>query len=171
MKTNLIISLIAGLTLGAGFTLPSFAAPAPAPDNVTVTYQDPDSFSDVLENHTNTPSTYYLGQLKECIEQTATRRLAVGEKLIVTVTDIDLAGETRFNQPNEIRVMKDIYAPRVRLKFQLLGADGKVVKAGDRSLIDHDYLMQARRPGSSEPLFYDKQLLKEWINKEFKAAS
>jgi hypothetical protein len=141
------------------------------PDNVTVTFQDPDKFTDVRENGSNDNSTAYLDELQACLQQTATPLLAAGQKLAVTITDVDLAGENRLNQPDQIRVMKEIYAPRVQLRFRLLGADGKVVKEGERKLQDPDYLTQAGHPGSEEPLYYDKQLLKRWLQNEFKAKS
>ncbi len=170
MKTRHLLPLLAGLVLTTGFA-PQLAAAAKTPDNVTVTFQDPDKFSDVLENGRNDNSTYFLDELRNCLQQTAAPLLAAGQKLTITVTDIDLAGETRFNQPNQIRVMKEIYAPRAQLKFQLLGADGKMVKEGERKLQDLDYLMQAGRPGSQEPLYYDKLLLKRWLQDEFKTKS
>ncbi len=166
MKTSQLI-LFAGLVLTASF-VPLMAAAAKAPDNVTVTFQDPDKFTDVRENGRTDTSTYYLDQLRDYIQQTAAPLLATGQKLTVTVTDVDLAGENLFNQPYQIRVMKDIYAPRVKLKFQLLGADGAVVKEGERRLQDLDYLMQSGRPGSEEPLYYDKQMLRNWLQKEFR---
>jgi hypothetical protein len=58
--------------------------------------------------------------------------------------------------------------PRVQLKFQLLAADGKVVKEGTRHLSDPSYLYQIRLPGSQDPLYYDKALLKEWVRSEFR---
>ena len=168
MKIRQLLPLVAGLVLAAGFA-PQLVAAAKVPDNVSVTFQNPDNYSDVLENGSSLTSTYYLDLLRDCLVQTASPLLTAGQKLVITVTDIDLAGETRFNQPHQIRVMKDIYAPRAQLKFQLLGADGQVVKEGERKLQDPDYLMQAGRPGSQEPLYYDKQLLKQWLQNEFKA--
>ncbi len=47
----------------------------------------------------------------------------------------------------------------------MLGADGKVVKEGERKLIDRNFMMQVRIPGSDEPLYYDKQMLKDWEKK------
>jgi hypothetical protein len=168
MKTNQLLPFVAGLALTAGF-VPQLVAAAKAPDNVTVTFQDPDNFTDVRENGSSITSTYYLDVLRTCLQQTASPLLAAGQKLVITVTDIDLAGENLFNQPHQIRVLKDIYAPRVKLKFQLIAADGTVVKEGERKLQDLDYLMQAGRPGSQETLYYDKQLLKQWLEKEFRA--
>jgi Protein of unknown function (DUF3016) len=170
MKTSTLLPFLAGLALVA---LPATrAANANArPDNVTVIFQDQDKFSDVFESGTNHTSTYFLDQLRDCLVENASPLLAAGQKLVITVTDVDLAGETRFNQPHQIRVMREIYYPRVTLQFQLLGADGQVLKEGERHLRDQDYMLQAGRPGSSEPLFYDKQMLKGWVQREFKTKS
>ena len=46
-----------------------------------------------------------------------------------------------------------------------------MVKEGERKLTARDYLMQVRGFDSSAPLYYDKQMLKEWLRKEFKAKS
>ena len=168
MKTRLLLSLLAGLALLAGCASPS-AAPAKAPTNVTVQFQDPDKFTDVRENNSTITSTYYLDSLRDYIVKTASPLLAEGQQLSITVTDIDLAGENLFNQPHMIRIMKDIYTPKVKLSFRLVDAGGKVVKEGDRQLIDLNYLLQSGRIGSNEPLYYDKAQLQQWITAEFGA--
>jgi hypothetical protein len=170
MKINQPFSLLAGLVFTAGFVYP-LAAATKAPDNVAVVFQDPDKFTDVRETGHTDNSAYFLDELRVCLQQTASPLLAPGQKLTITVTDVDLAGENLFNQPHQIRIMKDIFAPRMHLKFQLLGADGKLVKEGERKLQDLDYLMQAGRPGSQDPLYYDKQMLKTWLTREFKTSS
>jgi hypothetical protein len=169
MKTS-ILSLLAGVALLAGCASQVATTPK-AVTNVTVTFQDPDHFTDVRENNSTTTSTYYLDALRDYLLQTASPMIAPGQKLVITVTDIDLAGENLFNQPNMIRIVKDIYAPKAKLKFQLLGADGHVVKEGERQLINLNFLLDAGRPGSDEPLYYDKLLLKQWLQDEFPTKS
>ncbi len=168
MKKTSLLPFLASLALTAGLALPLIAADTKTTDQVTVTFHEPESFTDVLENGSSLTSTYYLEQLRECLLTAATPLLEAGQKLVITFTDIDLAGETRFNQPHQIRIMKDIYAPRVVLNFRLLGSDGKVMKEGERKLVDQNYMMQVRRPGSDQPLYYDKQLLTSWLETEFK---
>lgn len=168
MKNPSLLPVLASLALSAGFALPLTAADPKISDQVTVTFHEPESFTDVLENGSSLTSTYYLEQLRECLQTAATPLLEAGQKLAITFTDVDLAGETRFNQPHQIRIMKDIYAPRVVLNFRLLGSDGKIMKEGERKLSDLNYMMQLRRPGSEQPLFYDKQLLTQWLQDEFK---
>jgi hypothetical protein len=170
MKTRHILPFVAGLALAAGFASPAAAAAKPAaPDNVTVTFQDPDRFTDVQENQSTSTSTYYLDELRSCLQQAASPLLTAGQKLVITVTDIDLAGDNNFSGPDHIRIMKDIYVPRVHLRFQLLGADGKVVKEGTRNLTDMNYTLKVHGPGFNEPLYYDKALLREWVGKEFRS--
>lgn len=173
MKTRHILPFLAGLALAAGSaTSTAAASKAAAPDNVTVTFQDPDNFTDVHENQSLETSTYYLDELRGCLQQTASPLLAAGQKLVITVTDVDLAGDNNFSSPDHIRIMKEIYAPRVHLKFQLLDADGKVLKEGERKLIDQFYLQQIKMPGGNQdPLYYDKALLKQWVRNEFRTKS
>jgi len=172
MKTRHILPLVAGLALAAGFVSSATAEPkSPALDNVTVTFTDPDNFTDVRENRTMNNSPYFLEELKKTLQETAAQQLAAGQKLAITVTDVDLAGDNSFNSPDHIRIMKEIYAPRVHLKFQLLDAAGKVVKEGERKLIDQFYLRQVKMIGSQDPLYYDKELLKRWVRDEFRTKS
>jgi hypothetical protein len=171
MKTRQLLPLLAGLALATGFAPLLDAAPTVNRDNVSVTFQDPDKFTDVRENHSTTTSTYYLDELKACLQETAAPLLGAGQKLAITVTDVDLAGENLFNQPDQIRIMKEIYAPRVNLKFQLVGGDGKVLKEGERRLTDQLYLHQVRMPGDQDPLHYDKRMIKQWVQDEFRAKS
>jgi len=64
-----------------------------------------------------------------------------------------MAGEFetwRGPQACSVRVMLDIYAPRIRLEFRLTDRDGKVVSAGPRDLRDPLYQRElAGRPGDA----------------------
>jgi len=168
MKTRQLFPLFAGLFL-AGLVHSVAAAPAVVPANVTVIYQDPDNFTDVREGPGNFTSPYYLEVLKEYLQQTASPLLAPGQKLTITISDIDLAGETRFGSPDNIRIIKDVFIPRVVLKFELVDAAGKVVKEGARRLTDLNFTYKLHLPGFNEPLFYDKEMLKDWVVREFRA--
>jgi ABC-type oligopeptide transport system substrate-binding subunit len=168
MKTRQILSLLAGLALSASLASQASAATSKTPDNVTVTFQDPDHFTDARDSRTNQTSMATLDELRDYVQQTAAPLLAAGSKLSVTFIDLDLAGQLRPDKDN-IRVMTDITFPRAQIKFQLLGADGKVVKEGERHLTDVNYLQSVRVQGRSDPLFHDKQLLKDWLETEFKA--
>jgi len=62
------------------------------------------------------------------------------------------------------------HAPRIVLDFRLTDRDGKVVGAGRRDLTDPFYLTRAVTL-STDPLRYEKNLLLDWLQKEFPGAT
>jgi hypothetical protein len=97
------------------------------------------------------------------------QRPSRGHALEITLTDVDMAGEFetwRGPQACSVRVMLDIYAPRIRLDFHLTDRDGKVVSSGSRDLRDPLYLTRAVFL-AADALRYEKNLLLEWLQREF----
>ncbi len=135
-------------------------------DNITVTFQDPDNFTDASDRNSTLTSADVLNELRDYIQQTAAPLLATGSKLTITFLDLDLAGMIRPDRDN-IRLMTGTTFPRAHVKFQLLGADGTVVKEGERKLVDLNYQQTITLMNRSDPLGYDKQLLRDWLLKEF----
>lgn len=137
---------------------------------VVVNFQNPDKFTDVRERHSNETSIALLEELRQYVQHTAGPLLPSGSKLTVTFMDVDLAGDIRPDK-DDIRVMTGTTLPRAHLKFRLVDAKGKVRKEGDRKLSDLNYQNSGTLVGRDDPLYYDKQLLKDWISKEFKGNS
>jgi hypothetical protein len=168
MKTSYPrLLLVAALAAGS-----VYAADAdPKASNVTVAYHESDKFTDASSSFGRDPDKGYLEMLTQHVQKTAGRRLAAGQKLEVTITDLDLAGDFIPGRAStqDIRIIKEIYIPRVKLTFKLLDAEGKVVKEGERKLSDMNFMMNISLIGRNEPLFYDKALLTDWIEKEFKS--
>lgn len=166
MKTRQIISLLAGLSLGT--TLAPFAGAADkTTDNVTVVFDNPEQFTDIRDSHTDLMSTTSLKELETFVQRTAASRIPSDSKLTVTFLDIDLAGMIRPDKDN-IRLMTATTLPRAHLKFQLTAADGSVIKEGERNLSDPNYQQNLQTVTRNDPLGYDKELLKRWIQEEFK---
>jgi hypothetical protein len=165
MKTYPILSLAAGLIASTGFVSHAIAA-AKTNDSVTVVFQDPDNFTDAKESHTNFTSTAALEELRDYVQQTASHLIPAGSKLTVTFLDLDFAGMIRPDKDN-IRFMTGVTPPRAHVKFQLVDAAGKVIKEDERRLSDMNYQQTVRVQGRSDPLVYDKQLLRDWLEKEF----
>ena len=166
MKLNSLLIFFAS-ALAAACDTKASATTAKTDDSVSVVYQDPDNFTDAKESHTNFTSSGALEELKTYVQRIASPLIPAGGKLTVSFLDLDFAGMIRPDKDN-IRVMTGVTPPRAHLKFELVDSAGKVVKAGERRLIDMDYQqnMQARVRGDS--LIYDKQLLRDWLEKEFK---
>ena len=77
----------------------------------------------------------------------------------MSITDIDRAGAFEpWRGRGDVRIVRDVYPPRVDLGFTLTGADGAVIKRGERKLRDLALVGRATASGS-DPLRYEKALL------------
>ncbi|HVZ66532.1 MAG TPA: DUF3016 domain-containing protein [Lacunisphaera sp.] len=169
--------LLAGLVGLAAFGRAAAASPVQSPKNVDVVFSHPEKFTDVKESSMDYENerggANVFPRLQELIESQAAALLPAGHKLTVTFTDIDLAGDFepwRGPQFDDIRIVKDIYIPRLTLSFTLTDADGKVVKQGDRRLVDLAFQTRITRAFPDDPLRYEKDMLTDWIRSEFRKA-
>jgi Protein of unknown function (DUF3016) len=167
MKTRSLLPLVAGLALAAGFVPCSSAAEKKVSDNITVTFQDPDNFTDVRDNRSAGTSLALLDELRDSLVKTAASLIPADQKLTVTFTDVDLAGDVNLSKFQDTRIVTDVTLPRLKLNFQLVGADGKVIREGKRSLTDMNFMSNLSLSERNQPLFYDKALLKKWVKDEF----
>ncbi len=161
----LALCSVAGLQTAAG------KATTPAVSRAEVTFVDPEKFTDAADGYRGSDwgRDANLETLKEHIERKASIYIPEGQKLLVKITDVDLAGELepgRGPQLQDVRIVKDIYSPRVELSFQLVGADGAVIKEGTRRLTNLAFMMDIHWD-RSDPRVYDKRLLEDWLRSEF----
>jgi hypothetical protein len=144
----------------------------PADGPVDVRWTDPAQFSEIRNssNRWEAQRGNWVHELARYLRKRASARLPAGERLAVTITDIERAGEFEpwhGARGDSIRYMRDIYPPRIALDFKLVGADGSVLAHGSRKLSDLGYLQRAIRPTDSDPLRYEKQLIDDWLREEF----
>ena len=176
--TTSIAWLLAGV-LAAGsaaakvsdVTDPDAPRSLPAEGPVGVQWTDPAQFSEIQRsgNRWEARRGTWVVDLAKYLRKRASVRLPAGERLEVTITDIERAGnfEPGRARTDSIRYMRDIYPPRIALDFKLVGADGGVIAQGSRKLSDLGYLQRNLRPTDSDPLRYEKQLLDDWLREEF----
>jgi Protein of unknown function (DUF3016) len=154
----------ASLTLAIALSTAQVAAAATA----EVEFVNPAKFTDA-----GTPTRYIdrnevLGNLKKhFIGQAA--HLPADQKLFISVTDVDLAGAYEPWQlySREVRIVKEIYPPKIDFKFRLFAADGTVVKEGERSLRDTGFMSGPSFGYGGDNLRYEKVMLDTWFEKEF----
>ncbi|HEY8682229.1 MAG TPA: DUF3016 domain-containing protein [Rhodanobacter sp.] len=166
MKSSPLPRLLCIACLALASVIAQAATP---PDNVTVHYKDPQHFTEARHSvgmHLIDPDAY-LKPLQEYIAQRAARILAPGQRLDIEVTDVDRAGEYepwRGPRFDDVRIIKDIYPPRIDLDFTLLGADGKVLREGSRKLRNAAFLNNLSAT-DTDPLRYEKSLIDLWLRK------
>jgi hypothetical protein len=134
----------------------------------TVEFVNPEKFTDAGRSYSPGERGGNLGQLKDHLIERAGKLLPAEQKLSVTVTDVDLAGDfdKRQSIANEVRIVKEVYPPRIKLTFRLEGADGALLKEGSRDLRDMNF-MQGNLRYKGEALGYEKELIDDWLRREF----
>ena len=148
----------------------SLAAGAADDARVRVDWTDPMQFTE-LRHHRSIRDQHpddWLVPLARHLRTRAERVLPPGERLEVTFTDVQRAGAYepwRGPRLDDVRIVKDIYPPRIDLRFRLLDASGTVLREGERTLRDSAFLMHdgARE---DDPLRFEKRLLDDWLRKE-----
>ena len=91
-------------TLLAGCSTPSATStasttPSSTVGNVTVTYHEPEKFTDARSSFNSTTDESYLDTLARHFQRKAAEFVKPDQKLVITVTDIDLAGDFQPGRP------------------------------------------------------------------------
>ena len=172
MKTKILLVAVFVLAASGGASGADGVRPA---SRVEVIFVEPEKFTDLKDERSDSGRArdHLMAEIRGEIEKVALRYVAEGQHLEIKVTDVDLAGEFEpwlGSQFDDIRIMRDVYAPRMELEFRLTGADGKVISEGKRKLRQLAYMMSSGSP-SWDPLRYDKEMLRDWMRREFKRAS
>jgi hypothetical protein len=171
MKTTRLL-LTAALGLGAVSALHAFDLAKGLP-KTEIVYFEPEKFTDVANRafgDSDQERNETLSDLRTHFIKQANRLLAPGQQLKITFTDIDLAGEFepwRGGALADVRIVKDIYPPTMKLAFQLKDADGNVLKQGDRTLRDMGFMMTLSID-RNDPLRFEKELFDNWVRDEFR---
>lgn len=140
---------------------------------MAIVFVKPEEFTDVKESTfgSDRERTALLGDMQKFIRQTSERFLPEGTRLDLKITNVDMAGEFepwRGAQFDDIRIIKDIYPPRIDLEFRLLDGSGKVLKEGKRELRDMAFMMRIAVMPRDDQLRYEKELLLDWLRAEFR---
>ena len=97
-----------------------------------------------------------------------------GERLELTIVDVDRAGEYepwRGGTLQDTRIVREIYPPRMTLKFRHFDASGALVSEGERKLSDPAFLLGTTPINNSDPLRYEKRMIDSWLRRELDTAA
>lgn len=158
-------------------TDPTLPRALPVEGSVQVEWSDPAQFREIRWSRSRFDASRgdWVRTLAKWIRKRAEPRLGAGETLEVRVTDIKRAGEYEpgrqygLSAPSDhVRVLREVYPPRIHLEFRLLDAQGQVLLSGERKLRDSLYLHRGiARAWDSDPLRYEKGLIDDWVRREF----
>jgi hypothetical protein len=153
---------ISVLLLAALSAHPAFAATA------NVEFEKPESFTDAGRKFPAAARLESLPFLREHLVKEAAGRLPADQVLSIWITDVDLAGQYEPGGHRDVRIVKEIYPPRIELRFRLTRADGSTVKEGARMLRDSGFLSSGGPLDRTDNLRYEKVMLDRWLEQEFR---
>ncbi|WP_372016499.1 DUF3016 domain-containing protein [Pseudoxanthomonas sp. 10H] len=180
MRPLVLTALLAGFALAMPaeaarrVTDPELPRSLPAEGSVSVDWTDPARFSDLRfsNNRWEAQQGDWVTTLARHLQDSAARRLPAGQQMAVTITDIQRAGRYEpwagINY-SHVRVMRDVYPPRMTLNVRITGADGQVLAEGERKLADMSYL-QSTMPTDTDNLRFEKRMIDDWLRRELPAS-
>lgn len=137
---------------------------------VAVQWHDPATFSELTHssNRWEAARGNWVNDIASHLASRASARLDQGQRLAVTITDIDRAGDYepwRGPRMADIRMLRDLYPPMIALQWQLSDADGHLLDQGEQVLRDPGFLHRASTTGyrNNDALRHEKHLLDRWL--------
>ena len=167
MRNHQIPTLLLGAALVVAPAIQTQAA------EVNLEWQNPDKYRDIEANYLESQVVFQqrvIDELGHVIREAADEHLADRQRLNMTVTDIDLAGDvdyffTRFNQG--VRVVTDLYFPSIEFSYELQDAQGNVIMSGEENVKDMGFQFSGSRYVSDAPFGYEERLIEDWFQETF----
>ncbi|WDE10999.1 DUF3016 domain-containing protein [Thalassomonas haliotis] len=156
------------ITTGALLLMTSTALSTAFAADSEVKWTEPEKYRDIRPGDENR-KRFQERTFKELEKYFAKLAAKLPEKqtLKIEVTDVDLAGDVRFGSHRQIRIIKDIYSPRMAFSYQLLSADKTLLSSGEVNLKDLNFMHGRGIKHRHEALNYEKNMLDDWFEETF----
>ncbi|MGY0610700.1 DUF3016 domain-containing protein [Luteimonas sp. A501] len=175
--TFLVATLsLAGTAAAINVTDPDYPRSLEQEGPVAVSWSDPAEFSELRFSRNRFEARHgdWVRTIAKHLARRATAALAPGERLEVEITDIKRAGEFEpaAGRSDHVRIVRDIYPPRIDLAYTRFDAAGKVVDSGERELTDLGFLQRAGGTvAMGDALRHEKRLVDDWIRRDLSSRS
>ena len=155
------------LLVGTAATALAIPGAPVSTDKAEVSYRNPAAFAELDRSFGE--RTDWLDELSRYVAKRASRTLPDGQRLLVTITDVQRAGRLepwRIGAMSDVRIVRDTTPPRIDLNYQLVSQNGAVLKEGSRRLTDLDFM---HRVGfhRGDLLAHEKNLIDDWMRRDF----
>lgn len=160
------------MRMSLGFTVASLLmlalAASAAPPNLTVSFVQPENYADAGYSRqfaSESERAEVQRDITQHLQRLAEQGLPADDTLSIEILDIDLAGRfepfiTRAG--SDLRVVREITWPRIKLRYTLSHGD-QIVASAEERLSDLNYLMSVNRYASGDRLRYEKKMLDRWF--------
>jgi hypothetical protein len=166
MRNTIAVLIVAALSLNAMAATENAATQNP----IKVSWQAPEKFTDIR------PASESKKRFQEKVMTAFDKMwadfatdLPEGYQIEIVMTDVDLAGDVnpmyRANHV-DIRVIKDIYMPRVKLNYVLTGPQQQeIARATDVKIQDMGFMNSSAIGALNREFHYEHEMLKKWFKK------
>lgn len=173
----LVLLALAGCASTGATGMLAADAPRALPESgpVSVHWNDPSTFTELRlsSNRWAASEGNWLNELAQYMRKRAQQLLPPGERLDLTIVDIDRAGQFEpwhgVDMQN-IRIIRDRYPPRMTVQVRRMSANGAVIAEGERKLTDPAFLLNVSPINDTDPLRYEKRMVDTWLRRELAAA-
>jgi Protein of unknown function (DUF3016) len=133
--------------------------------HANVTFVNSDSFTDIGIWDGGYKAVDNQAEIARHIGQLAGRDLPEAQQVDIEILDVDLAGrlEPKHRTGDEVRVMRRVTWPSVRLRYRLRQGD-QLVAQGEETIADMDYMERPNPYPEGDPLRYEKRMLDRWFH-------
>lgn len=166
--------MLAGTASAASRRVTDAEAPRslPAEGPVNVSWSDPSEFTEIKRSHNRWEAERgnWVADLATYMRKRSQDMLLPGETLDINITDVARAGNYepwRGPMMNDVRMVRDIYPPRISFTYKKLNGDGQVLDEGERKLVDMAFQMGSQ-PLNSDPLRYEKRMVDRWVQRDLR---
>ena len=135
-----------------------------------VTWQEPDNYTDIRPTN-ETKEAFRDRVFKDlgAVFDDMAKQLPDGVLWDITVTDVDLAGDVRpMMRPgmNDIRIVKEVYWPRMTIQYKMTDASGKMLAEGKEDIKDMNFMMSSIGLSGDSSFQYEERMLRDWFKKQ-----
>jgi len=167
MKTIIpLFSLCVGLIAGVGSIQADTGKEATQKAKVEILFDHPEKFTDIKDSSMDTEKgrEAVMAVIKDYLLEESQAVLPADQSLVVTFTDIDLAGDYEPWRTNarDIRIVKDIYPPKLDFSYKVTDASGKVIKEGVEHLRDLGFMSRVMI-NRQDQFSYEKDMIRDWV--------
>jgi hypothetical protein len=140
--------------------------------SVNVTWQDPDNYADVRPG--NETRDGFRERVFKDLDQVFVKnakKLPDDLELNLVVTNLDLAGDTLGYYTSsgfEIRIVKDIYWPRMSLTYSLKNKQGVEISGGKADLADMNFLFFQQLNITNSGFRYEEKMINDWFKTQIR---
>ena len=137
-----------------------------------VSWQEPEKYTDIRPSNESRDS-FKEKVFKEfnAMFSTMAKKLPDGYQMEVTVTDLDLAGDVNgmySRLGRDIRVVKELYWPRMSFSYILKNEKNEVVSAAKEDLKDMNFMSSIGIHSSGNSFDYEEKMLNDWFRAQQK---